>query len=568
MADTFASSFETTRLDRASQVLLRAPPFPGAKPAGAPIRVSSHEAGQWSGDALDVVARAITSARVGGAFWSPLPTEEMFETVLRASSAPEARHRLGQWRDRLDGQILLSVPGPRSRHLKKIDEKTALLVGPVDPWSLLDQAQHIVAAPQDEVALLAVAAGRTVTDLATAQPIDPAEMREHLAGTLKNFTYFDPFSGRRIDILEWIEVLGTWRAAIDINRSIGAVAGITAWKRRTLKHFLWSNRPTQALRNSVPRSLPYGSAIALWPSRVSKHMLKRVTDRGLPVIRVEDGFVRSIGLGAHLHQPSSIVFDTRGIYYDPARPSDLEHILAETIFTDRLIERSIALIERLVRGGVTKYAAGDTASSAIPARGRRVLVPGQVEDDLSVRLGGAGVCSNLDLLRRVRRAEPDAWIAYRPHPDVTAGLRKGHVSTAEALSYADAILIEGSMAGLLERVDCVHVLTSLAGFEALLRGREVVTHGQPFYAGWGLTTDLAPHIPRRHRCLTVPELAAGALILYPRYLDPVTRLPCPPEVLVDRHADAPKARPHLLNRLRSLQGRALVAGRRLSGALA
>ncbi|RCO07643.1 beta-3-deoxy-D-manno-oct-2-ulosonic acid transferase, partial [Bacilli bacterium] len=110
--------------------------------------------------------------------------------------------------------------------------------------------------------------------------------------------------------------------------------------------------------------------------------------------------------------------------------------------------------------GVTKYAAGDTASSAIPARGRRVLVPGQVEDDLSVRLGGAGVCSNLDLLRRVRRAEPDAWIAYRPHPDVTAGLRKGHVSTAEALSYADAILIEGSMAGLLERVDCVHVLTS------------------------------------------------------------------------------------------------------------
>ena len=33
-------------------------------------------------------------------------------------------------------------------------------------------------------------------------------MREHLVGRLNGFTYFDPFSGGRIDILEWIEVLG------------------------------------------------------------------------------------------------------------------------------------------------------------------------------------------------------------------------------------------------------------------------------------------------------------------------------------------------------------------------
>ncbi len=452
--------------------------------------------------------------------------------------------------------------------MKKIDDETFLLVGPVDPWSLLDHARHFVASSNDEVGLLAAASGRAVTDLATAEATDPAEMREQLARRLKSFTYSDPFSGGRIDILEWIELLGAWRTAIDTNRSIGAVAGISAWKRQKLEQFLWSDRTPRALRNSVPTALPQGSAIAMWPSRVPKQVLKRATDRNLPVIRIEDGFVRSIGLGTHLHLPSSIVLDTRGIYYDPACPSDLEHILTETVFTDSLIERSIALIDRLVRGGVTKYAAGDAGPSAMPASGRRVLVPGQVEDDLSVRLGGAGVHGNLDLLRRVRDAEPDAWIAYRPHPDVTAGLRKGHVSATDALQYADAVLTEGSMAGLLAQADCVHVLTSLAGFEALLRGREVVTHGQPFYAGWGLTTDLAPIISRRRRRLTVPELVAGALILYPRYLDPVTHLPCPPEVLVDRHADVPKARPHLLNRLRSLQGRMMVAGRRLAGARA
>ncbi len=84
-------------------------------------------------------------------------------------------------------------------------------------------------------------------------------------------------------------------------------------------------------------------------------------------------------------------------------------------------------------------------------------------------------------------------------------------------------------------VDEVHCLSSLSGFEALLRGRRVVTHGRPFYAGWGLTEDRDPP-PRRGRRLSLDELVAGALILYPRYRDPVSGLPCPPEVLLERLA--------------------------------
>ena len=38
----------------------------------------------------------------------------------------------------------------------------------------------------------------------------------------------------------------------------------------------------------------------------------------------------------------------------------------------------------------------------------------------------------------------------------------------------------------------METMTSLAGFEALLRGKPVTTHGQPFYAGWGLTEDICP----------------------------------------------------------------------------
>jgi glutamyl-tRNA reductase len=64
---------------------------------------------------------------------------------------------------------------------------------------------------------------------------------------------------------------------------------------------------------------------------------------------------------------------------------------------------------------------------------------------------------------------------------------------------------------LLAQVDEVHVLTSLAGFEALLRGKPVATYGQPFYAGWGLTQDCYP-LQRRTRRLSLDELRACAYI--------------------------------------------------------
>jgi capsular polysaccharide export protein len=82
----------------------------------------------------------------------------------------------------------------------------------------------------------------------------------------------------------------------------------------------------------------------------------------------------------------------------------------------------------------------------------------------------------------------------------------------------DEVLTDVSIHHLLNEVDEVHVMTSLTGFEALLRGRTVVTYGQPFYSGWGLTVDKLT-CERRTRKLSVTELVAGALILYPSYRD-------------------------------------------------
>jgi capsular polysaccharide export protein len=218
-----------------------------------------------------------------------------------------------------------------------------------------------------------------------------------------------------------------------------------------------------------------------------------------------------------------------------------------------LIERARSLIAQLVARGVTKYNLGKRVLAIRwPAGRRRILVPGQVEDDLSVRLGGEGISGNLDLLGRVRAATPDAFILYKPHPDVEAGHRKGRIPDDVAGNFADIIIRQVSTAAILAEIDELHTLTSLAGFEALLRRRRVVVYGRPFFAGWGLTTDLAA-IDRGRR-LTLAELVAGALILYPRYLDPVTRLPCGPEIVIERLDDPGLWKPGPLVVARRLQG--------------
>ena len=115
----------------------------------------------------------------------------------------------------------------------------------------------------------------------------------------------------------------------------------------------------------------------------------------------------------------------------------------------------------------------------------------------------------------------------------------------------------GSIEPLLAAAQRVHVLTSLTGFEALLRGCTVVVHGAPFYAGWGLTEDRVG-IPRRIRKLQINQLIAGGIMLYPRYLDPLHGLPCSPEAFIGGIAGT-GSRVDWLVRMRRWQGRLVHA---------
>ena len=86
---------------------------------------------------------------------------------------------------------------------------------------------------------------------------------------------------------------------------------------------------------------------------------------------------------------------------------------------------------------------------------------------------------------------------------------------------------------LIDSADRIETISSLAGFEALLRGKAVACHGVPFYAGWGLTEDLAAIPPRRTRRRTLDELVAITLTRYTRHVHPYWRRECTCLALID-----------------------------------
>ncbi|MDH3265308.1 MAG: capsular polysaccharide biosynthesis protein, partial [Paracoccaceae bacterium] len=332
-------------------------------------------------------------------------------------------------------------------------------------------------------------------------------------------------------------------------------AGMRLWKRPHLQRFYGRWRPLRFDdRRPLARARAEGRGVLAWAT-AAEPLVPEAAAEGVPLARVEDGFLRSRGLGAALVPPLSLAADDLGIYYDPGRESRLERLVAEAAeLSEAELLRAERLVASIVNAGVTKYMPGAGGLPPLP-EGRVILVPGQVENDASVLTACRGERTNLALLERARAENPDARIVYKPHPDVEAGLRPGAVPEAELARLADLVVREADPAALIAAVDEVWTLTSLLGFEALLRGKSVTCLGAPFYAGWGLTRDLGP-APARRAARPSPEaLAHAALIAYPRYRDPVSGLPCPPEVIVERLASGRTGRPApALRVLAKLQG--------------
>lgn len=310
--------------------------------------------------------------------------------------------------------------------------------------------------------------------------------------------------------------------------------GLSPWKRQAVGPMLVGRRgrPTHCITRAAARrqAAARQGVVAEWGARQAGQD---------DALFVEDGFIRSRGLGAELVMPASLVLDSRGAHFDCSRPTDIETLLQNRQFSEAELRRAQQLRQALVASGVTKYNVGDNFAGfpEVEAGQLRILVPGQVESDASIRFGSPHIRTNKALVEAVRRLFPSAFIAYKVHPDAVAGMR----AAGNMPEGHDFLATNGSAHQWIEWADRVETMTSLTGFEALLRNRQVGVHGVPAYAGWGLTDDRLP-APRRTRVLSLDELVAGLLIAYPYYVHPASRLPCKPEELVQALAD-PAAQP-------------------------
>ena len=326
--------------------------------------------------------------------------------------------------------------------------------------------------------------------------------------------------GTIFDVIDWLALQRRAHQGIS-GRTIAV--GFRRWKAENVKSFL--GHPTHPV-HFVPHAkaaakLAPASAdrLVVWGVNSSDAVTELAQRSGASLVRMEDGFIRSVGLGSDFVPPHSLVIDSQGLYFDARKPSDLEDILNKHAFTDEDRHRAGVIRELIVSNSLTKYNVESVQAPAWRRSGRQiVLVTGQVEDDASIRYGCKSVRDNLSLLKAARQARPNAFLVYKPHPDVMASNRTGRIHREDALQYADAIETDVSIVSCIDATDELHTMTSLSGFDALLRGKHVVVHGNPFYAGWGLTEDREP-IFRRERRLTLDELTAGAMLLYPIYWD-------------------------------------------------
>lgn len=366
--------------------------------------------------------------------------------------------------------------------------------------------------------------------------------------------WYDPCRDRLCSFEQALDQIEAEVRAFRADRAGHVALGMRLWKRGRLQQVFGREKPLifhESPTAAVQAAEATGRGLLVWAGKEPADLPADII-----VHRVEDGFLRSRGLGADLVPPLSLVTDDLGIYYDPTRISRLERLIQTPLLPDQKT-RIESLIQNLITARISKYNLAGIALD-LP-KGHRILVPGQVEDDASIRLGSGDVRTNLDLLRAARVAYPDGVIVYKPHPDVEAKLRPGVISSNDLNGLADVVATKADPIALIDACDVVITMTSLLGFEALLRGKPVTCLGAPFYAGWGLTDDLGPIPNRRAHCHSRPDLAQLAyatLIAYPRYYDPVSRRPCPPEVVVDRLATGTDIQTGLgLRLLSKLQGR-------------
>ena len=329
--------------------------------------------------------------------------------------------------------------------------------------------------------------------------------------------YYHPDTGDECSLFEILNHIQLQKHQWSLFKGRLVSLDANSWKRYLMEKYI--RGPQTELRHLSSQSpILNDDKVLLWGMQKAPANVEASR-----IIRIEDGFIRSNGLGAKLTFPLSWVFDDVGIYFDATEPSRLEVNLQTNQYSEEQLSDADELRVFLCENKLTKYNLGiqEVTLPRASAGKRVILVPGQVDSDASIEFGSPRLKNNKELLEEIRRQHPEAFICYKPHPDLLSGARADKPLWPGIEDQVDFLVQEGDIISWIEAVDEVHTLTSTVGFEALIREKSVYTYGLPFYAGWGLTNDWLS-CERRTAKRALSEIVYATLIEYPTYLNPKT----------------------------------------------
>ena len=236
-------------------------------------------------------------------------------------------------------------------------------------------------------------------------------------------TYLDPRNKKICQIEKIIEYLKEKRKINNFFPNNLHCLNLTPWKARQIYRY---TKDLDDIKVSSFKKFSEGMKnVLVWGKSIK-------SDKFIPkthsFISVEDGFIRSVGLGGDLFSPLSLVFDKKGIHYDFSKPSDLEELLERKVVNDEEIERSNKLIKLIRLKNISKYNLNTERKFLYKNKSQqnKILVLGQVETDSSMIYGVPKDTikkTNYSLVCQVRKDYPNDYIIYKPHPDLENKLR-------------------------------------------------------------------------------------------------------------------------------------------------
>ncbi|MDX8386000.1 MAG: hypothetical protein R8M11_05745, partial [Gallionella sp.] len=130
--------------------------------------------------------------------------------------------------------------------------------------------------------------------------------------------YIDAETHERCEVEDTLAHISLQRKMQNRFPAVVYALGFSFYKRPIVRDYLQGSE-VRFIHNL--KSLPNGGTLFVW-GRTDNDL-----DPSIRTIHLEDGFLRSVGLGADLVRPVSWVMDEQGIYFDSSSPSDLESIL-------------------------------------------------------------------------------------------------------------------------------------------------------------------------------------------------------------------------------------------------